>query len=220
MYRTIHTQFWQDYKVSEVLEFDERYLFLYLLTNSHTNIIGCYELSKRAMSYDTGLSEKILDKALESLSKNGIARYDEGTREVLILNWHRYNWSSSPKTYTAIRKAIPTIKSREFAEYVVGLYNASENVTEPYELPSEKKEREPKHRHGQYDNVLLTDSELQKLKDQFPSDWQTRIDTLSGYIESKGAKYKSHYATIRNWARKDTKQAAGGVNDDALAEWL
>lgn len=69
---------------------------------------------------------------------------------------------------------------------------------------------EPKntrHKYGSYSNVLLTDEELDKLKTEFPTDWEQRIERLSEYIASKGAKYKSHLATIRAWARKeDTKQ--------------
>lgn len=65
-----------------------------------------------------------------------------------------------------------------------------------------KREKPMKHKYGEYNNVLLTDDELCKLKEKFP-DWEDRIDRLSGYIESKGAKYKSHYATILNWARRE-----------------
>lgn len=72
-----------------------------------------------------------------------------------------------------------------------------------------------KHKHGEYDNVLLTDAELDKLKTEY-SDWQERIENLSRYIASKGAKYKSHYATIRNWARKD--QTKGTMNNGANRE--
>ena len=71
---------------------------------------------------------------------------------------------------------------------------------EPQPTPKEKK-----NRYGEYNNVLLTASELAKLKEQYP-DYQERIDRLSGYIASKGDKYKSHYATIRNWARKDAEE--------------
>lgn len=62
-----------------------------------------------------------------------------------------------------------------------------------------------KHKYGEYNNVLLTDDELSKLKTEY-SDYEERIERLSSYIASKGAKYKSHYATIRNWARKDKQQ--------------
>ena len=61
-----------------------------------------------------------------------------------------------------------------------------------------------KHKYGEYQNVLLTDEELDKLKAEYP-DWEDRIERLSSYVASTGKKYKSHYATIRNWARKDTK---------------
>lgn len=67
----------------------------------------------------------------------------------------------------------------------------------------EKYKKEIRHEYGEYHNVLLTDSDLAKLKAEFPSDWQARIDNLSIGIQSKGYKYKDHLATIRNWARRD-----------------
>lgn len=68
-----------------------------------------------------------------------------------------------------------------------------------------------KHKYGEYKNVLLTDEEYEKLKDEFPNDYEDRIDRLSSYIASKGAKYKNHLATIRNWARKDNQTGANGI---------
>ncbi len=65
-----------------------------------------------------------------------------------------------------------------------------------------------KHKYGEYKNVLLTDEEYEKLKDEFPNDYEERIERLSSYIASKGAKYKNHLATIRNWARKDREKVA------------
>ena len=70
--------------------------------------------------------------------------------------------------------------------------------------------KEIKNVYGTYQNVFLTDEEFQKLKAEFP-DWQERIDRLSEYIESKGAKYKNHLATIRSWARRDKQN---GTNMD------
>ncbi len=63
-----------------------------------------------------------------------------------------------------------------------------------------------KHKYGEYNNVLLTDDELEKLQYEYP-DYQDRIERLSSYIASTGKAYKSHYATIRNWARKDQQNA-------------
>lgn len=66
-----------------------------------------------------------------------------------------------------------------------------------------KKEKPPKHKYGQYQNVMLSDEELEKLKTEFPVDWQERIENVSTYCRSHGKTYKDYLATIRNWARKD-----------------
>ena len=66
-------------------------------------------------------------------------------------------------------------------------------------------ERPRKHKYGEYKNVLLTDDELNKLKADY-ADYLDRIERLSSYIASTGKAYKSHYATIRNWARADAEK--------------
>ena len=60
-----------------------------------------------------------------------------------------------------------------------------------------------RHKYGQYKNVLLSDDEVEKLKTEFPLDWQDRIERVSEYCASKGVTYKNYLATIRSWARKD-----------------
>lgn len=70
--------------------------------------------------------------------------------------------------------------------------------------PPTKKPKPVKHKYGEYKNVLLTDEELEKLKTEY-SDYEERIEKLSSYVASTGKKYKSHYATIRHWARKDAE---------------
>lgn len=72
--------------------------------------------------------------------------------------------------------------------------------------------REPRHKFGEYKNVLLSDSDMEKLKTEFPTDWGERIERLSYYMESKGVSYKNHLATIRNWARKDKEEKRGAVS--------
>lgn len=74
------------------------------------------------------------------------------------------------------------------------------------EEKEEKNIKEIRHKYGEYKNVLLSDSDFEKLKSEFPSDYQDRIENLSSYIASTGKTYKNHLATIRNWARKESKQ--------------
>ena len=84
-----------------------------------------------------------------------------------------------------------------------------ERDKEKEELSNDNSMKKPvKHKYGEYNNVLLTDDELDKLKGEYP-DWEDRIERLSSYVASTGKSYKSHYATIRNWARKDKEQSKG-----------
>ena len=75
-----------------------------------------------------------------------------------------------------------------------------------------------RHKYGMYENVLLTDEDYQKLQEEFPHDLFERIERLSEYIASTGKKYKSHLATIRSWARKDTTQNANKKGGNVFLE--
>jgi hypothetical protein len=66
--------------------------------------------------------------------------------------------------------------------------------------------------YGKFKNVLLSKDEYTKLIEQFTENITSeKIETLSMYIESKGIKYKSHYATILSWDRKDNG-GGNGIN--------
>lgn len=76
------------------------------------------------------------------------------------------------------------------------------DAAKPPHTPSKEK-----HKYGEYKNVRLTDEEYRKLTETYP-DYGERIERLSGYIASTGKAYKSHYATIRCWAKRDDQTAA------------
>lgn len=73
------------------------------------------------------------------------------------------------------------------------------------------KEKLVKNAHGEFQNVLLTEEEYIKLKDKFNTTLEDKIEILSTGIASKGYKYKSHYAAILSWDRKE-KVRNGGSN--------
>ena len=88
--------------------------------------------------------------------------------------------------------------------------NTNESKTE------ENKYRENvgnRHKFGQYQNVLLSDEDLERLRAEFPVDYELRIERLSEYMASSGKSYKNHLATIRIWARKETgNNKSGGLS--------
>ena len=73
----------------------------------------------------------------------------------------------------------------------------------------EAPKKEVRHKYGAYNNVLLSDTDLEKLKTEF-RDYEERIERLSEYIASTGKSYKNHLATIRSWAKKDKQTKSYG----------
>ena len=89
-----------------------------------------------------------------------------------------------------------------------------------------EKEREletgqaPARSYGRYNNVFLSDTELDELKAELPDKWEYYIDRLSTHIASKGTKYRSHAATIYKWAQEDEakKPPKKGIPDYSCKE--
>ena len=77
----------------------------------------------------------------------------------------------------------------------------------------DKKKKSPSHAYGEFSNVFLCDDELEKLQKKLGEKRAlSYIERLSGYIASSGKKYKSHYATLLNWALRDQNKNLGGEN--------
>lgn len=89
-----------------------------------------------------------------------------------------------------------------------------ENEEEPDTQPDEPEEK--KKLYGQFNNVALTQQEHDKLAERFGEIGAIdRIDELSVALKSRrgyAQKYKSHYATILAWARRDSKEGNNGVH--------
>lgn len=90
----------------------------------------------------------------------------------------------------------------------IGKVRIGEDIEPPAADLSPAQDKPVRHKYGEYQNVLLTDEDLEKLKAEFP-DWEARIERLSSYIAQSGKSYKNHLATIRNWARKDKESNRG-----------
>lgn len=86
--------------------------------------------------------------------------------------------------------------------------NNKNNKNNENDFNNSDNKKPTRHKYGTYKNVLLTDEDMEKLKTEFPDDWQNRIERLSEYIASSGKTYKNHLATIRVWAKKDKEREA------------
>lgn len=80
-------------------------------------------------------------------------------------------------------------------------------LNENKDKDKDKKEskKKAKHKYGEYQNVLLTDDEKNKLSSKFGKAGAIeKVRDMDEAIELKGYKYKSHYLAILKWNRKET----------------
>ena len=120
--------------------------------------------------------------------------FQEELKQLAIKDNGSYTWLPSGCQMVAERLPQDSIGKDRIEEDSI-------NIVDDSPTPSPK----ARHKYGAYNNVLLSDEDMDKLKDEFPTDYEARIERLSEYIASKGVKYKNHLATIRSWARKEKK---------------
>ena len=139
IFRNIQMSFWTDSKVVDEFTPEDRYFYLYLLTNPHTNLCGCYEVSIKQMSDETGYTKEVIKLLLDRFEKShNVIRYSNQTKEVLLLNWNRFNWTKSPKFQKPLISQIENIKDLAFKNYLVDIFNsASDTVSIPYPYPTD-----------------------------------------------------------------------------------
>lgn len=118
LYRTINMQFWTDTKIADDFSPEDKFFFLYLLTNPHTNLCGCYEISIKQMADETGYAKETVEKLIHRLEEYAVARYEKESKEIIIWNWRKYNWTASDKFVRAVQKEIGSIKCVDFREHV------------------------------------------------------------------------------------------------------
>lgn len=123
IYRNVSLTFWEDNKVVDDFTPEDRYFLLYLLTNPHTNLIGCYEVSKKQMSNELGIEKSKVEELLTRMEQvHKIIFYAEETKEILIKNWHKYNWTKSEKLLKKIESLFQYIKSNKLKKYMDEIY--------------------------------------------------------------------------------------------------
>ena len=150
------------------------------------------------------------------LAKRFILSFDSGI--IVIKHWRIHNYIQKDRykesKYIEEKATLTTDENGAYTECIqnvstldtqvrLELGKSQDSVGEDNILPPAAPPKPQKHKNGEFNNVLLTDDEITKLQEKFPSDWEERIERLSEGIARKGYTYKSHYLAILNWAKKD-----------------
>ena len=134
---------------------------------------------------------------------------------------HKGNqYTNSNRTNGRNGTSVPKMEQMEEMEHN-GTLSISNSISNSISISNNKKRNiKEKKIYGELENVKLTDDEFNKLKEKYPNNYLEKIDRLSLYIASKGDKYKSHYATILNWERKDVNISRPKTQSERNREFL
>ncbi|MCW6094840.1 DnaD domain protein [Clostridium sporogenes] len=123
-YRQLYTEFWKDGFVVE-LEPEEKYFYLYLLTNANTSQCGIYELPKKIIENETGYNRETVDNLIKKFEEYKKIIYSEETKEIIILNWFKYNEPNNINAIKCVNKELKKIKNRNFVKELYFQYSKS-----------------------------------------------------------------------------------------------
>lgn len=117
-FRQLHTSFWDD---PLVLDFtpEQKYFYIYLLTNPNVLQSGIYEISLRQIEYHTGYNKDTILSLLRYFEDLGKINYSESTNEIAIINFLKYNNSNSPTVKRCIEKDLEKIKNKDLLKQVI-----------------------------------------------------------------------------------------------------
>lgn len=111
--RYVNTRFWNDSYISQ-LDPIEKLLFIYFITNEHTNISGIYELPLKIIAVETGMDESMIKKILPRLSVK--IRYIDGY--IVIKNFTKHQETGSEKVKIGILNCLKDL-NKKWLENVV-----------------------------------------------------------------------------------------------------
>lgn len=117
IFRKIHVHFWSDVFVQSLTP-EQKFFFLYLLTNEKTRQCGVYEITLRQISYDTGYNNETINKLLSFFQDANKIKYHAETHEMAIKNWNKYNGSASPAVVNLVTEQLKQVKNKKLAQWV------------------------------------------------------------------------------------------------------
>lgn len=170
--------------------------------------VGQAVTSIREIATQTGISVRSVRTAIEHLkSTQEVTQLPHGKFSVFTINNYIEYQGSDTKSGNQVTQ------------------NRHTSDTDPYIKKSRSQEIKNikeknisieilKKKFGEFENVVLTGEEHEKLVDSLGDiGAKEYIERLSSYLAQSGRRYRSHYATLLNWWRKDGKPVSRSKGD-------
>ena len=227
-FRMIHTEFWDDPRVVEEMTPEDKFFFLYLLSNSNTTQIGIYQITKKQMAFDMGYSLESVNSLLQRFtSHHKLVRYNEKTREIAIKNWGKYNLTKGGKpVLDCIKSELKNVKDFSLLPYIseqiekqeikfiydtyyesyLESYNSSSNDTSKNEKTSNAK--------GSYDtSTIRGQKEEEQQEEQQEKQEQEEKEKQEQQQVSSLVGFSSDFAKLVDFTNNNIQPVAQAVGE-------
>ncbi len=137
-YRLIYSEFWTDPFIQEDMTPEDRYFYLYILTNPHTTMAGIYTITKKQIAFELGYSIESVNSLIDRFENHHkLIKYNKETREIAIKNWGKHNLNKGGKPVVdCLKKELVSIKDKTLIAYVA-IYVKSDVLKKLYESYNE-----------------------------------------------------------------------------------
>ena len=163
---------------------------------------GCFASNQYFADF-FDLSKDRISRLVSGLKNKGYITveliYKEGTCEVdkriIKLNPYSYFYQGVQNHQGGIGENTKDITNN---------YNINNNNNK---TSKKKTTKEPRHKYGEFKNVLLSDKDLEKLKAEYGEELVEKyIKKMDEWIELNGRRYKNYYLALRQWMNKEVSK--------------
>lgn len=203
--RVIDTEVWDSKFFDEDFSPEDKYFYLYLLSNTHTTQLGIYKISKKKIAAEMGYSVDSISVLVDRFqNKYELIKYNEETNEIAIKNYLKHSVVRGGKPvldcliqdekkindksllHFAIRSLVNDTEITETIKEFISLYindNDNDNVVTYHDTY-----------HESYDESSEDNEQLEK-------DFKLIYD----HYPKKGTK-STAFASYKRWVQKTGRQ--------------
>lgn len=119
-FRMVYSQFWTDPRVMEEMTPEDKFFYVYILTNPSTTSCGIYMITKKQMAFELGYSIETINNLMDRFQNHHkVIRYNTETRELAIKNWGKHNLNKGGKPFLdCLTSELSRVKDKSLIKYV------------------------------------------------------------------------------------------------------
>lgn len=167
------------FSVDTVIVALELFKKLGLIYESNDNVL-------QIANYDSMVGSSKMDEHTKRLNAERQRRFKANQKQKLLENNVTVTHGVTLKDNAEYRD-----KSIEIRDKSIDIDKENDSVFD--------KQKQTKHKYGEYHHVLLDDNQYEHLKDLYGDDLEGHIKILDEYLETSGKKYKNHSLVIQKW---------------------